>query len=848
MKRLDFPFLPALLVSACLVASFDSSAQSKPYLSVLGESTRPTEGDVDKIVQIEWMFDRPPTSEVRFTVRTDETTMPSATPGVDYEVIPPTEVVVPAGQQSGSVPLVIKGDTLVDPHEMLFMTFYNFRGGGTAIDTGTGETRTHILNLDNDVPPQPPLAGTDDHVLFVINEGVTLFPGENDVDDPWNVLVDTVMTVLQPPVHGTLIQMDRGSGIDYFGYEPEPDFAGDDAFRYRLCKSDGVECVEATVFLHGQLKAPLTVGGHRSMGVRVELGTLPALADARYVVSNLARAHRVEFQTGVDPTPHLPWDSRDGVAWTTGVLPASPEGEVIERRVFVRSATNTDDAVEVRAGIDLDGDGQPSAGEQACVVAGPDLIQPGCLVTVGVGASPVTYWVSVHSREAAAHSTAVNIFEMRMGDPDSRLWATGPVTAGRGEPVHLMVAWSDGLALGPMAAFVEVRDGDRVIGDFRLDANGGDGAMLLPVNGETTTVSLYPSSVKWWEERGLFFDVPPGAQSLSITLGADVAVEFAAHRFGFELPEITTVFEYGAAEPDASYVPVAPGQTRTITVPSPGVGRWYALVRNKADAPARVTVSVDVRAAQAAVRPGSYFNPFRPGHGLLLYPAGNQWAGLWYTYDQHARPTWFYLQAPMPGDDGSWRSRLFRSAWNGSVSRLTEVGVLQMTPLGGDRFSMSYMIDGFAGSQVMAPLGRGCPTQGGVPLDISSHWFDPARSGNGYSVQTWSDGYQFFAAFLYDVHGTPLFLAAERPDLGDEVADLPLEILHGSCQTTCAHQAPRRQPAGVMRRTLRAGGLSTIEMDIDYTLSWPYSGTHTMHVLDQVQLLGGAGTTQGCDP
>ncbi|OHE81866.1 MAG: hypothetical protein A2X76_00135 [Lysobacterales bacterium GWF1_69_6] len=837
-----------LAALACLVSSPGVEAQDKPYLSVFGESTRPQEGDADHVVQIEWMFSRPPTSEVRFTVRTDETVMPSATPGVDYVVIPPTEVVVPAGQQAGSTPLVIKGDTIVESSEMLFMKFYNFRGGGTAVDTGSGETPVGILIMDDDVPPQPPLAGTDDHVLFEVNEGITIFPGVNDVDDPWNVLKDTVTTVLQPPAHGTLTQLDYGSGIDYFAYEPEPDFAGEDRFRYRLCKSDGLECVEATVFLSGQLESPVTAGGRRSGGFRVELARLPALADARYLVSTLAHARRVDFQTGVDPTPHLPWDSRDGVAWTSGTLPASPPGETIERRIHVRSAYQREEAIEFRVGLDRNGDGQPSADEQVCVVSGVDVVVPGCVAKIQVGAEPVPYWVAVHSREGAAHASAVNIFEIRMDDPESRLRATGPVTVGRDAAIELTVSWADGLAFGPMAAFVEVRDGDRPIGDFRIDAYGGDGMLLLPTHGETTPVALYPSSAKWWEDRGLFFDVPPGAQSLSITMGGDTPISFAPYWFGYEERDRSVVWEYGSGEPDSSYVQVPAGQARTVTVAAPRVGRWYALVRNLADAPARVEVRVDVAAAMPAIRPGSYFNPSRPGHGLLLYPAGDQWAGLWYTYDPRARPTWFYLQAPKPGSDGSWRSSILRSAWNGTSARLLDVGVMQVTPLGDDRFLMSYMIDGDAGSQVMEPLGRGCPARDGQPLDISSHWFDPARSGNGYSVQTWADGYQFIAAFTYDEKGSPLFLAAERPDLGGDVADLPLELLNGSCQTNCNHLAPRRQSVGVLRRTLAGGTLAEIELDVDYTLSWPYEGSQTFHVIDRVQPLGGPGSTQGCEP
>lgn len=846
MRFTTYPILLALLA---LVPVSSAWGQDKPYLDVFGETTRPVEGDADNVVLIRWQFSRPPSFEVRFTVRTDETQSPSATPGVDYEVMAPTEVVVPAGQQSGTTPVTIKGDTIVDPNEMFFMKFYNFRGGGTAIDTGTGENNVGILIIDDDIPPQPPLIGNDDHVSFVIDEGVTFFPGENDAHDEWNVLRDTVLTVLEAPASGTLTQMDYGSGIDYFNYHPNPDFAGLDQFRYRLCTSDGTECVEATVHLRGQLRTPVNFGSSgRSAGFPVDLATHPPVAEARFAVSTLAHPRREVFQTDVDPTPHLAWDSREGTAWTTGILPASPAGESIDRRVFSRLLTSSDEAVDLRIGLDLDGDGQPSPGEVACLSVGVYGVVPECLLTVDVGAAPVTYWVSVHSREETPYTQAVNIFELRMDDPDSLLRATGPVTVVRDGGLDMMVSWTDPRAMGPLEAFVAVMDGDTRIGEFRLDLHGGEGTVLLPVDGSPVWVDLYPSSMKWWEERGLYFDVPPGAEAITLTMGADVPITFAPHWFGFEERYVSYVRDSGSSEPDSSYVPVAAGQMRTITVRSPQQGRWYALVRNGADARARVKVQVEVQATMPAIRPGSYYNPAQAGHGLLLYPAGDQWAGLWYTYDRFGRPTWYYLQATRPGTDGVWRAPVLRSAWNGKASTLTEIGVMQITPQDDQRFFMSYMVDGYAGSQVMAALGTGCPMKDGAPLDISSHWFDPARAGNGYSVQTWQDGYQFIAAFTYDSRGNPLFLAAERADLGGDVADLELEVLRGTCPTICDYRAPTRTSAGILRRILASSSLAEISLDVDYSAPWVYGGRETFSSTDRVQLLGGPGTTQGCNP
>ena len=171
---------------------------------------------------------------------------------------------------------------------------------------------------------------------------------------------------------------------------------------------------------------------------------------------------------------------------------------------------------------------------------------------------------------------------------------------------------------------------------------------------------------------------------------------------------------------------------------------------------------------------------------------------------------------------------------------------MQLSSLDPDKFMATYRLHGRYGTQPMVALGRGCPTLGGTPVDISSHWFDPARSGTGYSVQTWAD-YEFFAAFMYDEGGEPMFFAAESPTFAGLEADLPLEALGGSCPT-CNYRPPLRIPAGFLHRRLAGGTLSEITLDVDYPEDFPYSGQRTWTVTDRVQTLGGPGTTQGCAP
>lgn len=832
-----------------LGAAGPTPAQSLPYMNPSGLHVE--EGDAGTSTHVvSWQLSAPATAEVRFKVKTDVSRGLSATPGVDFVVIPPTQIVVPVGETSGTIAVQVIGDTDEEPHEMFDVLYYDFEGALAGPSAYQTDNVSDILIRNDDEDPVA-LVAMDDHHVFLVDEALVLHPGENDFDDPFNHVLDTITTILAPPQYGTLTPGYDAPGADPFVYTPGPGFTGRDRFRYRLCKAGGVECSDATVHLQGALRTPHgnpDIGGRTGVKA-ITFTNLPALTDGRYVASNLARGTTQSMALGVDATPRFAWDSADGWDFVTRTLPASEDGLPVEHRIVVKQDATWLDDVELRVGVDTDGNGQPSADEQRCVSTPTPTQLVECDVPVTVAGAPVTYWVAQHSREAEPVAAAVLIHELRMDDPSTRLLVTGPVTAAAGEAVTLRPTWRDLTGLDPMMAFVRVFDGDVLVGEFRLDGQGGAHTRLLvPTDASPLVFDLPPNGDWWIPDRGLFFDVPRNAASVSITVRGDQSLKAGLYWFGYPDRLDSTVVEAPASTPTSEYASVPAGQSRTITVTDPMPGRWYALVMNDADARARIELTADIDAPPAVIRPGSYFNSGQPGHGLLLYPAADQWAGLWYTYMPDGRPTWYYLQAPQPGADGIWRSPIYRDVWNGTAARHAVVGEMTLTPRTADGFMASYVIEGNAGSQLMDALGRGCPTSAGGTIDISSHWFDPVRAGNGYSVQTWDSGYQFFAAFAYDRQGWPVFLAAERPDLGGEVAELSLEYLDGSCPTGCQYQPPIRMPAGTLRRTLAGGTLSEIALDVDYAELAPFGGRNTFSVRDHVQLLGGPGSTQGCAP
>ncbi|HEX5694705.1 MAG TPA: hypothetical protein VFY00_08835, partial [Arenimonas sp.] len=170
-----------------------------------------------------------------------------------------------------------------------------------------------------------------------------------------------------------------------------------------------------------------------------------------------------------------------------------------------------------------------------------------------------------------------------------------------------------------------------------------------------------------------------------------------------------------------------------------------------------------------------------------------------------------------------------------------------VTPLGPDLFVFTYTLNGQAGSEIFSALGRGCPSLFGAPQDTSSHWFSPRRDGTGYSVQMWPN-HEFFAVFDYDHQGSPMHLTAERQGFAGRSGALPLQRLTGACPS-CEYVAPVRQAAGVLERSLRDGQLELVKLDVDFQDSWPFApARRTWSVIDWVEPLGGADSTQGCAP
>lgn len=670
----------------------------------------------------------------------------------------------------------------------------------------------------------------------------------NDTFDPALMLAGE-LRISSPPMGSAVVQT-RGTATaadDRIVYRPPVNFTGDDIFSYQVCESGvGGGCSETQLHVTvrpavDQYEETATGAGH----VDVAIAGLRPLPEAHFRATRLVAPAVDTVPLAVDPTPASIWDN--GMAGTGLLVRTIPEPSngVPQRWRILVDAAGSDGDIDVYVGLDLNGNSLPDPGELKCTAA-MSTVKERCEVAIvhPANGQPRRYWTVLHNRAGVAQSARVETFQVYMdGTTDGTLVATGPGTVPGLVPFELRIAWTDARWLPgeSRAGYVRVLSGTNETGVFpiRIDRTGELAAATILGRGPIE-LRLAPGAA---QDR-MFFDVPAGATSFRVnTFSAQNIDLYLAHVDAPSSPGIDAAPPRDQA--DASATGPSGNEALTISGAQLLPGRWYVTPVNAGPIPAQVTVQVmDLRVDTVPlVRPGSYFNPARSGHGVFLYPAADQRTGLWYTYFQDRTPTWYYLQALQPNVTGIWSSEVFRAAWDGDSRELTPVGRVILTPTGDDAFIWSYRIDGETGSETMQALGRGCPMLQGDVVDSSSTWFDPGKPGTGHSVQLFDD-YEFYASFVYDALGVPRFVTAERTSFGDEDELIDLEQLTGFCPLCERTGDPERETIGVFGRSYANGTLTDVALAGVFTDGVP--GTWSQD--DEVQALGGPGTTQGCEP
>jgi len=828
----------------------DDGVQPSATLSITDASL--AEGNAGQApMAFEATLSAPLAQDVTFSVSTADIT---ATAGQDYVAPTPGVLRIPAGQVRLSVPVQVIGDSLDEADEVFSLRIENPTGATVADGFAYGR----ILDDDGSASTPPLVARDDRFVVLEQGGGVRLSVVANDAVDTARLAGGSLALATSP--QGGSASIDNGGtpatpADDAIVYVPRAGETGADSLAYRLCEGGG-RCSQARVWIERRPHADVTVestgeGGYRDLPI----AGLPALPDL-WVRSVAPQASwRETASLGADPTPESPWDlDRAGTAVTLIEAPPAQiadDGGVLATittrgRVLADARSTSGDDVDLYLGLDANGDGRPDPAELRCVAAmtaGTERCEAG-FTTPADGTTPL--WLMLHSRSGRAQTAALEaqVFQLETAASSPSLRATGPGKVPAGQAFDVRLSWlPDALSPAQTASALIALGGDpgatlpRVVPATLARTGGGNGA--LPAWERVRSVWLEPGVVA---DR-LFVDVPAGTTGLVATVNATGPVDLHLSRVDpGQGPGIAP------APPRDQAIVVATGLagSREVAVPAGLVapGRWYLTATSRAAQ--GQWASLGLRTSGVPVLParGSYYNPARGGHGLFVYPAGSQWAGLWYTYLQDGSPTWYYLQAPAPSEaTGRWTSPIYRSAWNGSRNRSNPIGTASLVALGGGAVAFTYELDGQAGSERLEAFGAGCPQIGGLPVDASSHWFDPARAGTGYSVQLFPD-YEFHAAFVYDALGVPRFLTSESPRFAGADATLVLEQLQGFCPLCERAAAPARADIGTLRRRFADGTLVGMEVDAVYAGGVPGGWS----AVDAVQALGGPGTTQGCPP
>lgn len=787
----------------------------------------------------------PPARPVTFDLRID--TYPretAATAGVDFDATPFRDLRLEAGQQELWVRVPVYGDAEPEYPEDFTILFENVRGGYAL--SPRDQAAGVILDDDRVLPP---LHLREDRYVLHQNAAVaTVDPLRNDIytaaeleqaamDFPWPAGIQRAWAIN----HETTTLVDN-----YTQLKLARNFVGEIRTRFIVCELylAGGRCDSSPlVFVVRPLpEEPLAFevpadAGHRDIPVS-GLGPMPA---ARFEASPLVAPEVVQRRLPGDPSPASPWDGgREGVSVVARRIEAAatPGAWRVLAEAFAQGAGD----VDLYLGVDLDLDGQADPDELRCTAAMSASAEACELDLQGRSDRPVGYWALLHNRGGAELPARLELSAVPLQGTDGSLVATGPGSLAQGEHFNLRLAWDDATWLPGerRVGYLRVRsspDDPGALVPVRLQRAEGEPAARVLVPGQPLALRLAPGRA---HER-LVIDVPPGASALAFELDSAQAVDLYVSRTD---PGPGPLIAAAPARAQAVVASRRAGGNEEALVEGASLapGRWYATPVNTGGVDAAMTLRTTLVAAAPSLRFGSYFNAARSGHGLFVYPAGDQWAGLWYTYLEDGSPTWLYLQAPRPGADGIWRTPVFRSSWDGAAGHLVRVGDATLTPAAADAFQFSHRIEGVAGSEPMSSLGRGCPIVQGRVLDGSSHWFNPARSGTGYSVQLLPN-YEMYIAFVYDGQGTPRFLIAEGPVLDAAERVLPLEQLEGFCPLCAREAAPVRRDVGTFLRRYGAGA-PVFGLDALFLSGLPGFWTGD----EAVQPLGGAGTTQGCEP
>lgn len=418
---------------------------------------------------------------------------------------------------------------------------------------------------------------------------------------------------------------------------------------------------------------------------------------------------------------------------------------------------------------------------------------------------------------------------------------TGPTRAAPGSDVVARLAWDSLRApfSAPFTVNLELQSSPGVVVATRQLQMTLRDIMPAPlVLGDDKPVTLAVPSfgiTRDYNESRLQFVLPPHANSATVRVVSTVDVDVHATPAATRAVPTQSLLGPGLDPALAQVRDTGTATTKQITLNRTqgvvGAERWTISLGRPSSpalnyADATVTARINSQSPAPAFQSGQYYNPLRPGHGIFIDFAGDQWISVWYTYLDDGTPTWYYSQAAAPTASGVWNAPIFRIGWNGSALTETLVGDLVVTPVSATEMEFGYNLDGEAGSEPMVRLGgaTGCPVSEGQPLDATGHWYSPSLPGFGYSAQFEVDQ-EIYVSYMYDGRGVARWLTGDKgwtlPG-----ATMPMYQLTGFCPT-CGHMPVVPVAVGELNRSFGTnadGRRGLAQIGINATYAAPLTG------------------------
>ena len=562
-----------------------------------------------------------------------------------------------------------------------------------------------------------------------------------------------------------------------------------------------------------------------------ELSGLAAMPDATFTSGGLVEPTETTEFLPQDPTDDSPYDGGEGVMTVWQTVPANT--------LWFHNETlaSTSKDLDLFVGLDTNGDGKAQESEEICSSSSPTDIEFCDLFTPVAG----EYWVLVQNWEATNAEDAVTLKSAVVShDTASPLTASGSGVVTTGANQKVRVSW-DNVSAVPGKELI----GAVGIGTRRETPNN---IGIIPVTFTKTTVAE-PETLVLMNgiDRGLtigalnkhdrmFFDIPPGTDSFTITTSANGAdngqnanLELELYRVDFDNAFTNAPF---VAAPDTSGTPLASasgssgtGPTVTVTGNDAVPGRWFAVLMNTGNADADVEIRADISFSGSPIplTAGLWQPSSRPNlsQGYDYSSAGGYRAFLWYTYDEDGNPAWYLASGPET-EGNIWVAELLRFTNDGTLQHSTPAGHVSITLLAEEDSIFSFVLFGEDGSDRERPsIPPVCPVVEGTPRSYNGLWSRTAEGVGGSTVVV-TPVSQAFVHYIFDDSGSPVWLIGTPDPQSATNPEASLLQFDGFC-AVCSEEAVTFESVGLFTRDFVSE--SSMTWNLNYALKPPLSGS-----------------------